>query len=58
MLGLVGQYEIFSILPFAEVKEILIIGFILVGVVTGFVGSLISADSKPISFQDSNHFRG
>ena len=42
MLGLVGQYEIFSILPFNEVKNILIIGFIIIGVVTGFVGSLIS----------------
>ena len=42
MLGLVGQYEIFSILPFADVKNILIIGFILIGVVTGFIGSLIS----------------
>ena len=42
MLGLVGQYEIFSILPFAEVKNILIIGFIIIGLVTGFIGSLIS----------------
>ncbi len=42
MLGLVGQYEIFSILPFNEVKNILIIGFIVIGVATGFVGSLIS----------------
>ena len=42
MLGLVGQYEIFSILPFADVKNILIIGFIVIGVVTGFIGSLIS----------------
>lgn len=42
MLGLVGQYEIFSILPFADVKDILILGFIVIGVVTGFIGSLIS----------------
>ena len=42
MLGLVGQYEIFSILPFAAVKNILIIGFIIIGLVTGFIGSLIS----------------
>lgn len=42
MLGLVGQYEIFSILPFAEVRDVLIIGFIVIGIVTGFVGSLIS----------------
>lgn len=42
MLGLVGQYEIFSILPFSKVNGILIIGFIAIGVVTGFVGSLIS----------------
>ncbi len=42
MLGLIGQYEIFSILPFSEVRGILIIGFIIIGVATGFVGSLIS----------------
>ncbi len=42
MLGLVGQYEIFSILPFADVKEILIIGFVVIGIATGFIGSLIS----------------
>ena len=42
MLGLVGQYEVFSILPFAEVKEILIIGFVVIGIATGFIGSLIS----------------
>jgi cell division transport system permease protein len=42
MLGLIGQYEIFSILPFNDVKNVLIIGFIAIGVATGFVGSLIS----------------
>lgn len=42
MLGLVGQYEIFSILPFNEVRDILVIGFIVIGIATGFVGSLIS----------------
>lgn len=42
MLELVDQYEIISILPFADVKGIVVIGFIAVGVITGFVGSLIS----------------
>ena len=42
MLGLIGQYEIFSILPFAEVRNILIIGFAVIGIATGFIGSLIS----------------
>lgn len=42
MLELVDQYEIISILPYADVKGIIIIGFIAVGVITGFVGSLIS----------------
>lgn len=42
ILGLVDQYEIISILPFADVKNLVIIGFIIIGVATGFVGSLIS----------------
>lgn len=42
ILGLVDQYEIISILPFADVKNVVILGFITIGVVTGFVGSLIS----------------
>lgn len=42
LLGLIGQYEIISLLPFSEVQSVLIIGFIAVGIVTGFTGSLIS----------------
>ncbi len=42
MLGLVGQYEIISILPFAQEKSTIIIGFIAIGIATGFAGSLIS----------------
>ena len=42
ILGLVDQYEIISILPFSDIKNIIIIGFIAIGVATGFVGSLIS----------------
>jgi cell division transport system permease protein len=42
MLELIDQYEIISILPYADVKNIVIIGFIAIGVATGFVGSLIS----------------
>ncbi len=42
MLGLVGQYEIISILPFADEKNAIIIGFIAIGIATGFAGSLIS----------------
>ena len=42
ILGLVDQYEIISILPFADVKNFIIIGFIAIGIATGFVGSLIS----------------
>lgn len=42
ILGLADQYEIISILPFNNVRNVIIIGFIAVGVITGFVGSLIS----------------
>lgn len=42
ILGLVDQYEIISILPFTDVKDVIILGFVIIGVVTGFVGSLIS----------------
>lgn len=42
ILGLVDQYQIVSILPFDQVKSVIIIAFIIIGVATGFVGSLIS----------------
>ncbi len=42
MLGLVNQYEIISILPFADVKNIIIVSFVAIGIATGFIGSLIS----------------
>ena len=42
MLGLADQYEIISILPFNEVQNIVIIGFVAIGIITGVTGSFIS----------------
>lgn len=43
MLDLINeQYKMISILPFGDIKNIIIIGFVAIGVATGFIGSLIS----------------
>ncbi len=42
MLELIGQYDIISILPFSSVMYYLIAAFAVIGIATGFVGSLIS----------------
>jgi cell division transport system permease protein len=42
MLELIGQYEIISIIPFADVQLLVIVAFVAVGIAMGFIGSLIS----------------
>lgn len=42
ILGLVDQFKIISVMPFGEVSRILAIGFAVIGICTGFLGSYIS----------------
>ena len=42
MIDLIGKYEIITIIPFAQIRSIIIIGFAAVGIAMGFVGSIIS----------------
>lgn len=42
MLELIGQYEVITIIPFADLQYYLIAGFAVIGIVTGFIGSIIS----------------
>ncbi len=42
MLELIGQYDIITIIPFADIMYYLIAAFALIGIATGFIGSLIS----------------
>ncbi len=42
MLGLIDQYKIISMLPYSEVKTVIIIAFAAIGVITGLSGSLIA----------------
>ncbi|MBE6701198.1 MAG: ABC transporter permease [Ruminococcaceae bacterium] len=42
MLELIDQYEIISILPFSDVAYVTILGFVAIGIATGFAGSIIS----------------
>ena len=42
MLDLIGRYDIITIIPFAELKNVIIICFVAIGVAMGFIGSIIS----------------
>ncbi len=42
MLELIGQYEVITIIPFSDLQYYLIAGFAVIGIVTGFIGSIIS----------------
>lgn len=42
ILGLVDQFKIISVMPFGEVSKIMAIGFAVIGICTGFLGSYIS----------------
>ncbi len=42
MYELIGQYDIISILPFSDIQYYLIAAFAIIGIATGFTGSLIS----------------
>ncbi|MBR5459588.1 MAG: permease-like cell division protein FtsX [Clostridia bacterium] len=42
MLDLIGRYDIITIIPFAELRSIIILGFTVIGIAMGFTGSIIS----------------
>ncbi len=42
MLDLIGRYDIITIIPFAELRNIIILGFAVIGIAMGFTGSIIS----------------
>ena len=42
MLDLIGRYDIITIIPFAELRNIIILGFTVIGIAMGFTGSIIS----------------